>query len=455
MLRSIRLRLLLLYGFTFSIALGGLGLFLHYELEAIIVGAVDNHLHSEVQLVASLLKEGDMDFSEVGSGDYGVPLSGHYYQVVSDGKVIARSPSLSIVDAYLPIPEPSFEPIYRMDVGPGKERIRVLSQSFRVGGRVFTVQASESMEDPYAILNSFRRNLFVLFPSMVLVMGVLIWVITGQGLKRLLYLSERIRGISDRNLGERLDEGRFDRELRSLVRGFNTMLSRLEGAFERQKEFFSNASHTLKTPVSIIKSYCDVVLSRERRNEEYREALLQISKVAKGMARIIDQILDLSRLDSREFLKSSNIDLLGIAEDVVRLLSPSAIEKGVTLSFNGKRIEVEGNRERLLEALTNIVDNSIKYNRPKGSVDIRVDSRDGWALITVSDTGIGIADDERERIFDRFYRGSGGEGEGKGLGLSIARAIIEHHGGRIEVESEVGKGSRFFIFLPFSSSRGD
>ncbi len=450
-LQSIRSRLLLWYGFTFSVVLGGLGLFLYYELETIVIGAVDNHLHSEVQLIANLLKKDmDLELSEVGSGDYSVPLSGHYYQVTLDGRVVARSPSLSLVDAYLPIPTPTFEPLYSTDTGPGRERIRVLTQSFQVGKEVFTIQASESMEDSYVILNSFRRFLLVLFPSLILAMGVIIWTISGHGLRRLIHLSRRIEGISERNLGERLDEEGFDRELRPLVRGFNTMLSRLEEAFEKQKEFFSNASHTLRTPISIIRSYCDVILSRKRRrNEEYREALLQISKVASEMARRVDQILDLSRLDSSDFLKSSNVDLLAVAQDVVRLLTPFALEKGVTINLDGKRVKVEGNEERLLEALTNIVDNSIKYNRRGGSVDIRVDSRDGWAILTIADTGKGI--ERKDRVFERFYR-EDADDRGSGLGLSIAKAIIDRHGGRIEVTSKPGRGSRFTIFLPSSPS---
>ncbi|OGL52027.1 MAG: hypothetical protein A3G31_04440 [Candidatus Schekmanbacteria bacterium RIFCSPLOWO2_12_FULL_38_15] len=229
------------------------------------------------------------------------------------------------------------------------------------------------------------------------------------------------------------------------------MLKRLEESFLKQSQFLSDASHDLKTPTSVIKSYCDVTLSRERTPLEYREAMENISEMANRISIIINRILEISRLESKTFsLNIMDVDLKDLIGNVLKLLEPSALLKGVKISLSGEDIKVRGDRERLTEAFINIIDNAIKYNRNSGSVEIKTGSKEGRAIISVEDTGIGIPESEKERIFDRFFRVDTSRSvvAGSGLGLSIVKAIINAHSGSIEVESEVGKGSIFKIFLP-------
>ena len=229
------------------------------------------------------------------------------------------------------------------------------------------------------------------------------------------------------------------------------MLKRLEESFLKQSQFLSDASHDLKTPTSVIKSYCDVTLSRERTPLEYREAMENISEMANRISIIINRILEISRLESKTFsLNIMDVDLKDLIGNVLKLLEPSALLKGVKISLSGEDIKVRGDRERLTEAFINIIDNAIKYNRNRGSVVIKTGSKEGRAIISVEDTGIGIPESEKERIFDRFFRVDTSRSvvAGSGLGLSIVKAIINAHSGSIEVESEVGKGSIFKIFLP-------
>ncbi|HBI23720.1 MAG TPA: histidine kinase, partial [Nitrospiraceae bacterium] len=224
------------------------------------------------------------------------------------------------------------------------------------------------------------------------------------------------------------------------------MLKRLEESFLKQSQFLSDASHDLKTPTSVIKSYCDVTLSRERTPLEYREAMENISEMANRISIIINRILEISRLESKTFsLNIMDVDLKDLIGNVLKLLEPSALLKGVKISLSGEDIKVRGDRERLTEAFINIIDNAIKYNRNSGSVEIKTGSKEGRAIISVEDTGIGIPESEKERIFDRFFRVDTSRSvvAGSGLGLSIVKAIINAHSGSIEVESEVGKGSIF------------
>jgi|SRR3989338_3108207 len=456
MFTSIRSKLIIWVLSIFSVIFTGLGFFLCYKLEGIVIGSIDRHLYNEVQLVASLLREEEAniehELSEVAVGEYAIPLSGHYYQIVSsDNRIVASSPSLSVAGTSLPIISGTFIPSYENIIGPEKGPLRLMAQSFTVSDRTYTIQAADSLGDSYKILSSFKKIILIVFPLVFIISLIGILVITYLSLKPLNYFSKRIGQITEMNLNERIDKRGIDKELQPLASSFNTMMGRLEESFLRQSQFLSDASHDLKTPTSVIKSYCDVTLSRERTPSEYKEAMENISEMTNRISVIISRILEISRLESKIFsLNIVGMDLMDVMKDVLKLLEPSASASGIKINLSGQRVNISGDRERLTEAFVNIADNAIKYNKKDGSVDIVVGDKNGEALVTVTDTGIGIPEKGREKIFDRFHRidESRSVVAGSGLGLSIVRAIIKAHGGRIEVESEIGKGSRFMIFLP-------
>lgn len=458
MLKSIRSKLVIWYLCLFSIVFSGLGLFLHYRLKGIVIGTIDDHLHSEVQFIASLLEEerGKIEFALSDSGvvgDYALPLSGHYYQVISsDGRVIARSPSLSIIDASLPILEGSSEPSYRVITGPDKAPLRMLIQSFRLPQGVVTIQASESLENSYRLIASFRNTILLVFSSIFISSIAGIQIITNLSLRGLNTLSRKVGQITEKNLKKRIEGVKVDRELQPLVEGFNAMLSRLNNAFTIQRRFLSDASHELRTPTSVIKSYCDVTLNKERTQAQYQEVLHRISEAVNRMSDTINKILEVSRLESKEaLLRKGEVNINSLLESVYKLMLPVAEGKGVKLFISDEGdVIVIGDIERLTEVFINLVDNAIKYNRDGGEVIISSRKESGFVIITVSDTGIGIPEEDLSRIFDRFYRvdKSRGEVQGAGLGLSIAKAIVDAHKGRMEVKSRIGEGSEFRVLLP-------
>lgn len=456
MLYSIKLKLTIWVLFIFSIIFTTLGFFLHYELSEIVIGSIDTHLHNEVQFIAGFLRVEDenieVELSGVEVGEYAIPLSGHYYQIVlSDGRIIAKSPSLSIAGASLPVIKSDSVPSYQTIMGPEKKPLRLMAQSFKLSTDTVTIQAAESLENSYRILRSFGNIMLIIFPSIFILTGIGIFVITGWSLRAINTFSRKIEQITEMNLNERIEDKGMDRELQSLTVSFNTMMRRLEKSFSKQSRFLSDASHELKTPTSVIKSYCDVTLGRERTPAEYQETIRIIEKMANEMSDIINRILEVSRLEDKTFsLKFSNVDLMDIMKNVMRMLEPFASSRGIKINLSCQKININGDRERLIEVFTNILDNAIKYNKSNGRVDIEAGSREGWAVISVADTGIGISEAERERIFDRFYRVDASRSvvAGSGLGLSIVRAIVNAHDGRVEVESKIGEGSRFQVFLP-------
>ncbi|MBE9503397.1 MAG: HAMP domain-containing protein [Proteobacteria bacterium] len=456
MLSSIKMRFVALYFLLFSILFFILGLFLYYQIENTLMASVDGHLHSEMQLISGLLdvEEGyhEIALSEAEVGEYALPLSGHYYQVISSkGDIVARSPSLSIVDAELPPAQESLEPLYDTITGPDKGPLRILSQTFNLRSMTLTIQVGETLEETYELIASFRNMIIIVFPSFFIISLLGLIIITRYSLKRVDTFSDKVGKITEKNLKERLEVVGVESELRLLAESFNTMMERIEESFERQKQFMSDASHDLRTPVSVVKSYCDVTLMQERPAEEYKEALTKISAMANKMAHIINRILEVARLDSEAFLLNlSKIDLKEIAGNVVKALETNASDKGVKINFSGDSLAIQGDRERLTDAISNIVDNAIKYNRPEGTVSINVREEEGWAIVAVSDSGMGMKANDVDKIFERFHRIDASRGlvEGSGLGLPIVKRIIEMHKGKIEVESEIGKGSCFTISLP-------
>ncbi|MBI3753935.1 MAG: HAMP domain-containing histidine kinase [Deltaproteobacteria bacterium] len=437
---------------------------MYYELEGIAMDSIDSHLHSEVQFLASFLREeekqghwGDelIELSTAAVGEYAISLSGHYYQLVSqNGKIIARSPSLAIAGASLPFKGELPAPSYKIIIGPGNEPLRMMTQSFKLSAGTVTIQAADTLKETYYLLRSFNNIILTIFPIAFIILGVGIFMITGWSFKALNNFSRKIRQITEKNLNERVESQGMETELKPLAEGFNIMLGHIEDAFAKQRQFLLDASHELRTPTSVIKSYCDVTLKKARGEIEYKEALTVIKDTSEKMASLIQKILDVAGLESKEvLLKKETVDIGSILSNIYKLMLPIAEENNIEIFLeDDKKIELPGDKERITELFINLVDNAIKYNRKGGTVIISSNIKNGFAVITIADTGIGIPEKDSSKIFDRFYRAdkSRGEVKGAGLGLSIVKAIIEAHKGTIEVASTVGTGSAFKVMFPLA-----
>src|SRR3990172_4270339 len=371
MFKSIKLKIIILFLAIFSIVFAGLELFLYYELEDVAIGFVDDHMRSEVDFLASILKveeeHGQLEYelveiSQAATGEYAEKLSGHYYQIVSsEGEVLARSPSLALADAELPILPSTKEASFQTIVGPNKEPLRVMTRTtdFSIGPLVFI--AGDSLKEPYKLLGSFRRIVLFVYPVVFFICGIGIFVITGWALAPLKKFSTEISHITEENLDERVGEEETAVELKPMASSFNNMLSRLEASFERRKQFLSDASHELRTPTSIIKSYCDVTLGRERGPGDYKEAIRKIGDNLNHICDIINRILIVSRLDNKTLkLKPVRIDLMEVMKDVIKIIEPAAANRDIKMSLDGRRVVIRGDTEGITAVFTNIVENGIK-----------------------------------------------------------------------------------------------
>ncbi len=244
-------------------------------------------------------------------------------------------------------------------------------------------------------------------------------------------------------------------EIGDLVVAFNDLIDRVAELEEKRRAFVSDASHELKTPLSIIKLLSDSLLSTPNPDPQFlREFLTDMNDEVERLTRIVQRLLDLTKMD--QSFKSMNVEVHSVTEmtaEVAEKLTPLAQNKEIEFVFTPPEDEfsMSVDRDSLTEAIYNIADNSIKYTEPGGIVKIELMRDLGNIMIRISDTGIGIPKDEIQKIFDRFYRVDKARARdtgGTGLGLSIAMDVVKLHGGYIEVSSEEEKGSTFTIILP-------
>ena len=273
-------------------------------------------------------------------------------------------------------------------------------------------------------------------------------------------LTQTAETITERSLEQRLELTGASSELTRLSTVFNTMLDRLQAAFQRQIRLTADASHELRTPVAVILSQTEHTLSRPRTPDEYCSALETCLRAARRMKRLVDDLLLLARADSgRLELRQEPLDLADVVRQSLALLEPVALEKQVRISSQLQTTLTRGDPARLGQVVTNLVTNALLYNRPQGEVFVTVQTRDAQALLMVSDTGVGIAAADLPRLFERFYRAdqsrTHSSGQGTGLGLSIVSEIVSAHHGSINVTSELEVGTTVTVLLPIFTEAAD
>jgi heavy metal sensor kinase len=269
-------------------------------------------------------------------------------------------------------------------------------------------------------------------------------------------MTEAARRISAEHLDERLETSGSGDELDRLAATLNDMLSRLDTAFRQIRQFSADASHELQTPLTILKGEIEVALRSARSPREYQRVLASALEESDRIAHLVEALLLLSRADAGVLrMDRQPVDLAEVVIEVVEHARVLAEAQGVTLASKPVTpLTIPGDRAHLRRLLLNLVDNGLKYTPAGGRVTLSLHREREWAALQITDTGIGLAAEEQERVFERFYRAhevvSQGK-EGSGLGLCIARSIAAAHGGRIEVQSAVGCGSTFTVFLPLQA----
>jgi heavy metal sensor kinase len=282
-------------------------------------------------------------------------------------------------------------------------------------------------------------------------------VLVGKALAPVIQIARSAEQITLHNLNEQLPVTQTGDELEHLSLALNRMIVRLRAALEQNRRFLADASHELRTPLAALRGELESVVEQTRALPELRDRAGSALEEVDRLAKIVDALIAISRLEAGEAQQAwERFDLASLAAGTAEQMSLLAEDKGVAVSCNAQgSVCVEGDRARIKQVVVNLLDNAIKYTPQDGSISLNVEARQDKAVIEVADTGIGIPAEALPHIFERFFRVDNArsrEAGGAGLGLAIVESICTAHGGRVEVASVEGRGSRFKVELPLAQA---
>lgn len=340
---------------------------------------------------------------------------------------------------------------------PGGGELLVLDRLLRTDGEAIAIaQVAEPLDNVQHVLRQARTILFWSAIGGALLVGAASFFIAGTAIDPIKRLTKAMTEIGSDQLDRRIPTTRTD-EVGKLAAAFNAMLARLEEAFARERQFIADASHELRTPLTVINANAQL-LKRWGNDEPVvrDESLDAIITESQQLAGMVSGMLTLAKADSGDQIPKEPLLLGRLIGDVIAQARPRAERKSLELRAHLPASEtiVVGDESLLRQLLSNLIDNAIKFT-DNGRIDVTLSSLNGSAIIDVADTGVGIASETAERLFDRFFRSDASHSrviEGTGLGLAIVRSIARIHGGSVTAAPRPGGGSVFHVVLPAMSA---
>jgi heavy metal sensor kinase len=450
----IRARLTAWYAVLLAAIIVGLGTFIVLQLRSDLEQAVDRDLRaSSVQIAQGYAYEGAEDFQDV-SGTV-LPQGTSAAQVIDPrGRIVLEHGE--------PVPGPIGPGAARADALAGKTRLldiqlrghryRALFSPVRRGGHPQVLVVAQSLRDVDEAVERVLVLLLLAGPAALLATALGGWWLARKALLPVGRMTAKAEKIGIDRLHERITPPRTSDEVGHLAVTLNAMLDRLEQGVEEKRRLVADASHELRTPLAAMRAELDISLRGDDLTPAARVVLESTLEEAERMSRTVDNLLTLARVDEgRLELLTTRVDMMEASEAAADPLRSLAAAKHLLFEVEGDHCAAEADPHRLHQALTNFIENAIKYAAPGGEVRVGTWCDDQEVGVTVTDNGPGIPADARAHIFDRFYRvdsARGREGGGSGLGLAICREIANAHGGRVCVESQEGEGSAFTLALP-------
>ena len=456
---SIGVRLMLWYLAIFAVGEIVFGASMWLILRHNLYDIVDDSLESQIEDLKNFLATQKTEapvakLQEEVNETYAIEHSGDFLQIyLETGDLIYRSSFLEKHPAILMPPDQIKRPIFRSRRVDG-HHFRFAYEKLNVNGHTYTVEMGVHAGDAVATLHLFRSSLLMFAPGLLLVAAVVGYWMSRRALGPVDALVRTAHEIGGANLNSRLHKLETGDELQRLSDTLNEMLDRIETAFRRVTQFTADASHELRTPVSLIRTEAELALRRSRGEAEYKESLRHILFEAERTTALIEQLLSIARADSgRETLHIQAVDLCQTLIHLVDSWKQVATIRALQFSASVDETNtfVMGDETMLRRLIDILLDNAFKYTPSPGSVRLSLEHKGDSAMITVQDSGVGIAEEDQVKIFERFYRvdkaRSRAQG-GTGLGLAIAQWIVTQHRGSIRVESRAGEGATFRVELP-------
>jgi heavy metal sensor kinase len=454
---SIRWRLTLSYAGVLSLILIGFSVAVYLLMQRHLLALTDAALHEEMAELGDEVSRSPNLYhlpQELKQRFPGHP--GYELQVSTiGGKYLFQSQGLTTVS----LPPPKLEPFAAGSSATENVTLNELGP-FRVGTRLvpsvagdLRVQAAVSLAPNVRALRELMAVLLTIGPLALACAVGGGYLLARRALAPVDRMAATAALITSTRLDRRLAEPAADDELGSLARTFNEMIGRLQRSFEEVQRFTADAAHELRTPLAALRTEAEVALRSPRSPERDERMLENLLEEIERLSRLVSHLLFLCREDTgadKGALEPVRLDELvrGVGEHME--IAAQAKEIKLAVHFRDA-CEVSGDPDRLRQLFFNLLDNAIKYTPPGGFVTVEGGPSNGETRVTVADTGIGIPADQLPHVFDRFYRvdpSRSSETEGTGLGLAICRSIAEAHSGRVEIESQVGGGTRVTLALP-------
>lgn len=347
----------------------------------------------------------------------------------------------------------------RVESPAGSESLLIVTGPVPTAAGTFRVEVGASLGPVREVLREWLVTFTLAFPFLLAVAAGGGWFLARRALEPVRRIIHGAEQISSHNLGDRLPVPRTGDELERLSTALNQMIARLDEALSHNRRFMADASHELRTPLTILRGELETLLHQTDGAPELQERIGSVLEEVERLAKIVENLFALSRLDAGEAqAESVRFDLGQLAATTAGQMSLLAEDKHISLNCLAPRpVTVEGDRARLKQVVVNLLDNAVKYTPAGGSVTLSVAAAPhvGKAVLEVTDTGMGIPTGALPHVFERFFRvdkARSRELGGAGIGLSIVKAICTAHGGHVEVASEEGGGARFRVLLPLASS---
>lgn len=420
---------------------------------------VDDGVESQIDDLKSFLGSQPKDVPAVKLREqmaaiYAHEHAGDFLEVRDEsGEPVYRSRFLQTHEPRCSQADPGFGLAFRTQRMDGAY-FRFTCEQLNINGRAYTIKMGASANDAVETLQLFRFYV-VIFALLLLLVSTAVgsWM-SRKALAPVDAVVRTAKEISGSNLNRRLEALNTGDELQRLTDTLNEMLDRIESAFQRITQFTADASHELRTPVSLIRTEAELALRRSRTDVEYKEALRHILQEAERTTLLIEQLLEIARSDSgAESLALRPMNLSEVLREAAASWQQVAAVRDLRFSagISDQDMSVAGDPALLRRLADILLDNAFKYTPSPGTVSVVLEVREGTALLEIQDSGVGIAEEEHGKIFERFYRvdkaRSRAQG-GVGLGLAIAEWIVQQHRGEIAIESRPGEGATFRVRLP-------
>jgi heavy metal sensor kinase len=379
---------------------------------------------------------------------------GKYLQVRDEqGNWLFRSKRMIAENPDLPAPSQLPNTGRMLEFLQGIHHVRTVAYPIVVRGKRYSVQTGIALNKSMVLLANFRTRLLLLTPIVILLAALGGHLMSRQALKPVAALAAEARRINERNLDIRLPVPHANDEISDLSRTLNQMLERIDHAFASVRTFTGNASHELRTPISLLRTEIEVALLRPRSTDEYCATLTRLHEETMRMTGLIENLLSLARADGgAETVKLAPFQVADLFHQIrqtwINAMNQALLNFSVTMP-EGNLVAL-GDAHGIARLLSILLENASKYTPPGGTVTLLAVVEEERIVFSVRDTGIGIAPEHKPRIFDRFFRAAPANSNvptGSGLGLALGKWIAERHGAALQVESEPGQGSSFSFSL--------